>query len=78
MRIEEITVVGAEGRATLCRDGAEIVVASLRIHEVMRCGACDLGMQGTIARTLQRALDGHDGTAGDVADYARIIEMLSD
>jgi len=78
MRIEEITIAGAEGRATLCREGADIVVASLRIHEVMRCSARDLGMQGTIARTLQSALDGFEGTAGDVADYARIIEMLSD
>jgi len=50
----------------------------MRVTQVTLEGARDLGMQGTIARTLQRALDGYDGTAGDVADYARIIEMLAD
>jgi len=78
MRVTEVTIEGARGRATLSREGAEIVVASMRLDHVMRCGARDLGMQGVLARTLQSALDGFDGTAGDVADYARIIDLLGD
>ena len=30
------------------------------------------------AAWVQKRLDGHQGTAGDVADYLRVIQMLED
>lgn len=83
MRIRRIEIEGARGKATLSRDGADIVIV-VEGHEhpcmdgTWRAGASDLARQGVVARTLQRALDGYDGTAGDVADYARLLEILAD
>ena len=83
MKVRRIEIEGPRGRATLHRDGADIVVEiSGHEHPCMdgtwRAGASGLRREGVVARTLQRALDGYDGTAGDVAEYARAIQLLAD
>ena len=46
-----------------------------RKHHVQ---ADDPDDQWSMAEILQQALDGYEGTRGDVADYHRAVQMLAD
>ena len=46
-----------------------------RTHHV---GADDRDDQWSMAQILQHALDGYEGTNTDVAEYLRVIEMMTD
>ena len=83
MRIARLEIEGARGQATLWRETDEIV-ARVSGHErgymngTWRAHARRPGEQAVVARTVQRILDGYDGTAGDVAGYQHVIELLAD
>ena len=46
-----------------------------RVHHVL---ADDVDDQQSMAEFLQQTLDGYQGTRGDVAEYARTLQMLGD
>ena len=46
-----------------------------RTHHVL---ATDVEDQQSMAECLQQTLDGYHGTRGDVAEYARTLQMLGD
>ena len=46
-----------------------------RTHHVQ---ADDRDDQWSMAQILQHALDGHQGTNGDIDEYFRIVQMLGD
>jgi len=60
--------IETEGAKTALVYDAFSLLADARDHE----------HQMKVARILQSTLDGYRGTAGDVAAYARLIEMLAD
>ena len=81
MKVKRIEVEGAHGEATLVAivDGGSRL---LRITVYGQAGAdvwcLDAADEVNItreARRLQGGVDGYPGTAGDVAEYARLIEM---
>ena len=93
MRTTRIDIEGDRGRATILRSGSDIVVNVIRwsgkpddtIRQsisfdqnswLVRCR--DHAAQQGLAARLQQALDGHAGTAGDIADYQRVIETFAD
>ena len=92
MRTTRIDIEGRTGKATIFRSGGEILINLTRRTEAgdttIRRGmgrndswvvsARSQWEQIDAARKLQRALDGQIGTAGDVADYQRVIETFAD
>ena len=94
MKVTRMEVEGANGKAALKREGGDVQIDGTRLlgafetrdgrtclqHEVFQliADARDHEYQMKVARILQSTLDGYRGTNGDVADYARLIEMLSD
>ena len=92
MRTTRIDIEGSRGRATIFRSGSDIVVNvtrragkpddTIRLgigHEDSWLVGCrDHAAQQGLAVRLQKTLDGHAGTAGDVADYQRVIETFAD
>ena len=83
MKTTRIDIEGRTGKATIFRSGGDIVVnvtrRSAKPDDTIRRGigrndswvisARSQWEQIDAARTLQRALDGQIGTAGDVADF---------
>ena len=92
MKTTRIDIEGRTGKATIFRSGGEILINITRRTEpgdtTIRRGigrndswvvsAISHWEQIDAARKLQRALDGQIGTAGDVADYQRVIETFAD
>jgi hypothetical protein len=92
MRTTRIDIEGDRGRATIFRSGSDIVInvtrRSAKPDDTIRLGighedswlvGCrDHAAQQGLAVRLQKTLDGHAGTAGDVADYQRVIETFAD
>ncbi len=81
MRVMKVEIEGAEGGATLRRaEGmvkAQWVTAAHGAREA-EADARDQTQLVRLAKRLQRALDGYQGTAGDIGDYNRLIQMLAD
>ena len=94
MKTTRIDIEGPVGTATIRRDGRRIVITGTRVTKVierrngegvpvgeafqLEADAREPGLNGQVARTLQVYLDGHRGTAGDVAEYRRVIETFED
>ena len=94
MRTTRIDIEGPLGTATIRRDGRRIVITGTRVTRVIErrdgegvpvgeafeieADARETALNGQVARTLQAYLDGHPGTAGDVAEYRRVIETFED
>ena len=92
MRTTRIDIEGQTGKATIFRSGDEILINLARRTEAgnttIRRGighndswvisARSQWEQADAAAKLQRALDGQTGTAGDIADYQRVIETFAD
>jgi len=94
MKTTRIDIEGPVGTATIRRDGRRIVITGTRVTKVierrngegvpvgeafqLEADAREPGLNGQVARTLQVYLDGHRGTAGDVAEYRRAIETFED
>jgi len=89
MRTTRIDIEGRRGRyATVSRrEGArviEIVVLTpdrpgpLGGGETFNADATNEDSQRYAAALLQKRLDGYQGTAGDVADYLRVIQNFAD
>ncbi len=94
MKTTRIDIEGPVGTATIRRDGRRIVITGTRVTKVierksgegvpvgeafqLEADARETGLNGQVARTLQCYLDGHRGTAGDVAHYRRVIETFED
>ena len=81
MRVMKVEVESTEGGATLRR--AEGMVRAQWVTTAhgarqAEASARDQMQLVRLAKALQRALDGYQGTAGDVGDYNRIIQMLAD
>jgi hypothetical protein len=80
MKTTRIEVEGVKGKAAIRREADEVVIEATvgrktktwrffsRIHED----------QVAMARRLQQTLDGYRGTAGDVADYVRVLAAFVD
>ena len=94
MKVTRIDVEGANGMATVTRDGADLKInGSVLLHAIetrdgraclktepfqLVADATDPEHQWQVARVFQQKLDGFAGAGGDVRDYARLIEMLAD
>ena len=94
MKTTRIDIEGPLGTATIHRDGRRIVITGTRVTKVierrngegvpvgeafqLEADAREPGLNGQVARTLQVYLDGHCGTAGDVAECRRVIETFED
>ncbi len=94
MKTTRIDIEGPVGTATIRRDGQRIVITGTRVIKVierksgegvpvgeafqLEADAREPGLNGQIAQTLQVYLDGHRGTAGDIAEYRRVIETFED
>jgi len=94
MKTTRIDIEGPLGTATIRRDGWRIVITGTRVTKVierksgegvpvgeafqLEADARETGLNGQVARTLQAYLDGHRGTAGDVAEYQRAIGIFED
>ena len=75
MKTTRIDIEGPLGSATIRRDGEAVPVGEAFQLEA---DARETGLNGQVARTLQAYLDGHRGTAGDVAEYQRAIGIFED
>ena len=84
MKITHITVESTKGWANIARrEVAGKVVIGIRGDGA--AGVFDLNVdtrdeqsQRSAAARLQRELDGYQGTAGDVAEYMRAIQVFAD
>ena len=84
MKVTRMTVEGAKGWANITRrdDAGQMVI---NIHGDGAAGLFDFNAdtrdersQQYAAARLQQELDGHQGTAGEVADYLRAIQTFVD
>jgi hypothetical protein len=94
MKTTRIDIEGPLGSATIRRDGRRIVITGTRLARVVErrdgqgvpvgeafelIGRADNHRANVVvARMLQKYLDGHRGTEGDVAEYLRVIETFAD
>ena len=94
MKTTRIEIEGPNGTAVLRREDRRIVIAGTRLTRVVErrdgegvpvgeafqlVGRADNhDANVVVARMLQKYLDGHRGTAGDVADYLRAIQNFAD
>jgi len=89
MRTTRIDIEGRRGRyATVSRrEGARVIEITvlapdrpgpLGDGETFQADATNEDSQRYAAALLQKRLDGYQGTAGDVADYLRVIQALAD
>lgn len=81
MRTTKIEIEGPEGRATVGREGKLIhihVYRDPRAADAWVCHARDPEDQEDAARRLHRALEGYDGTRGDLMEYLRVIRTFAD
>lgn len=86
MQYTKVEIQGREGRATVQREGHEIVIRIRRdntrkqdIRVDARCIGEQLGYEECDAHIylaackLQEALDGHKGTKGDIWGYRQVL-----
>jgi hypothetical protein len=94
MKTTRIEIEGPNGTATLHREDRRIVITGTRLTRVVErrdgqgvpvgeafelVGRADNHQANVVvARMLQKYLDGHRGTEGDVAEYLRVIETFAD
>ena len=94
MKMTRIDIEGPNGTATLTRAGRAIFIEGERavravegrggqtciVKETfhLNVDAWTPGNQLGAAINLQGKLDGYAGTAGDIAAYSRVIELLAD
>ena len=94
MKTTRIDVEGPNGTATVRRDGRRVLITGTRATRVverrdgrgvllqepfeLHCDARDAATAEEVARALHTALEGRRGTAGDVADYQRVIQAFGD
>lgn len=88
MKVTRIDIEAAKGKATVRRREDEVVIEVVvgrktsiwrffsRIPAGRPAGRHE--DQVAMARRLQRTLDGYQGTAGDVAEYARVLATFID
>jgi hypothetical protein len=80
MKVTRIEIEGRKGKAIITRPADEMIIQAVvgRKATVWRFYSRIHEDQVAMARRLQQTLDGYRGTAGDVADYLRVIQMLAD
>ena len=89
MRTTRIDIEGRRGRyATVSRrEGARAIEVTILAPdqpgplgdgETFQADATNEDSQRYAAALLQKRLDGYAGTAGDVADYLRVIQTFAD
>ncbi|MCG3180942.1 MAG: hypothetical protein BIFFINMI_03307 [Phycisphaerae bacterium] len=89
MKTTQIQIEGNNGNQAIVFRSSDQIVINLSIVKHGRFGirrhedtwvvsARSEWEQIDAARKLQRTLDGQIGTAGDVADYQRVIETFAD
>ena len=94
MRTTRIEIEGPNGTATIGREDRRILITGTRVTRVVErrdgegvpvaeafqlVGRADNhDANVVVARMLQKYLDGHRGTEGDVADYLRVIQAFAD
>jgi len=83
MKVMRIEVEGAEGGACLWRGSDESEKATIMAqdtwgerHFYREASLTSETEQAALARMLQANLDGYRGTAGDVAEYLRVVQLL--
>ena len=94
MKTTRIDIEGPNGTATITREDRRIAITGTRVTRVVErrdgtgvpigeafrlVGRADNhDANVAVARMLQKYLDGRRGTAGDVAEYVRAIEVFED
>ena len=80
MRTTRIDVEGEQGEATITKKHGEIEIEITKRGKTtyVTAPADDPARIGMAARTTQMHCDGYDGSAGDVADYRRMIECFAE
>ena len=94
MKTTRIEIEGPNGTAVLRREDRRIVITGTRLTRVVErrdgegvpvgeafqlVGRADNHQANVVvARMLQKYLDGHRGTSGDIADYLRVIQTFAD
>jgi hypothetical protein len=83
MRTTRVCIEGAKGTAVIARrpDSENIVVEVTIAHRditTLRANASDSEALWGLAQRVQHMLDGHRGAGGDIREYFRVIEILSD
>ena len=83
MKITRIDLTGEAGSfavVTRRSDSQRIDVEVLtpRGNRTDSAMARDYYAQQQLARRIQSALDGYEGTEGDIAEYLRVVQMFAD
>ena len=94
MKTTRIDIEGPNGTVTIRRKDRRIVITGTRVTRVVErrngegvpvgeafqlVGRADnVHANVVVARMLQKYLDGHRGTDGDVAEYLRVIQTFAD
>lgn len=81
MKTTRIDIEGEIGHATLQRDGRMIVIEgrTMPADKSFRLLAdAHNPTNWTVAKELQRKLQGYAGTNGDIEEYYRLIQQLAD
>jgi len=81
MRIRQIEFEGAKGWAMVARHGRQVaaeVMLNGGHHIEMAADAGDIDDVCRLAARIFKELEGHAGTAGDVAGVLRAIETFAD
>ena len=82
MRITRIEIQGPTGQATIWLDGPNVIRVNGWAGPTTREQFADHARRNddelaALARRLQIRLDGHAGTAGDVAAYHTLLEHMA-
>ena len=79
MRTTRIDVEGEAGQATITKTQGtiEIEITKRGKTTYLTAPADDPARMAMAARTTQMHCDGYDGSAGDVADYRRILNHFA-
>jgi len=94
MKTTRIDIEGPNGTAIIRREDRRILITGTRLTRVIErrdgqgvpvgetfelVGRADNHQANVVvARMLQKYLDGHRGTEGDVAEYLRVVETFAD
>lgn len=83
MKTTRICIEGPKGTAVIARrpDSENIVIEVTIAHRditTLRANASDNEGLWSLAQRVQHMLDGYRGAGGDVREYFRVLEILSD
>lgn len=93
MKTTRMDIEGPVGQASIHREGRWIIISGSRVTKVIEkqngegipvSETFELRTDSNIdwiwqtARTLQKLLDGYEGTGSDVREYQRVIETFAD